>query len=90
MGKILKMDNLLNLKVAGIVEDAKVNTDLPLKIMVSYVTVKQHLNEYNYNDNWGAVSSNYKVFMQSFAADWRSPNKIDVQLKRNVLSQAFR
>ncbi|MFI5159864.1 MAG: ABC transporter permease [Sphingobacteriales bacterium] len=79
IGKTIKMDNLLNLKVAGIVEDAKANTDMPFKIMVSYVTVQQHKNDYNYNDNWGSTSSNNQVFMQLPANE--SVAKIDAQLK---------
>src|ERR1700749_544521 len=42
MGRLLKMDNVLNLKVAGVIEDAKPNSDLPLKVLVSFVTWKQH------------------------------------------------
>ena len=38
MGKILKMDNVLTLKVAGIVEDAPSNSDFPLKLIVQWET----------------------------------------------------
>jgi len=63
MGKVLKMDNVLNLKVAGVIEDAKPNSDLPFKIMVSFVSWKQHPKDYNYNYDWHSVSSNHQVFM---------------------------
>lgn len=63
MGKILRMDNVLTLKVAGIIEDAPHNTDLPLKILVSYITWKQHPKDYQYSDDWHSVSSNHQVFM---------------------------
>jgi predicted permease len=63
VGKVLKMDNILNLKVAGIVEDAPVNSDFPFKVMVSYITWKQHPKEYDYENVWGALSSNHQVFM---------------------------
>ncbi|AMR32652.1 ABC transporter permease [Mucilaginibacter sp. PAMC 26640] len=64
LGKTLKMDNVLTLKVAGIVADAPVNSDFPLKIMVSYITWKQHPVEYSYANDWNTVSSNNQIFMQ--------------------------
>jgi predicted permease len=63
MGQSLKMDNLINLKVAGVIDDAKPNSDLPLKILVSYVTWKKYPKDYNYTDNWHSLSSNHQVFM---------------------------
>ncbi|MGZ3871766.1 MAG: ABC transporter permease [Mucilaginibacter sp.] len=63
VGKSLKMDNLLNLKVAGVVEDSQPNSDIPLKIMVSFITWKAYPNEYNYNENWHSISSNHQVFV---------------------------
>ncbi|WP_183559311.1 ABC transporter permease [Mucilaginibacter sp. SP1R1] len=63
VGKMLKMDNLLNLKVAGIVDDAPTNTDFPFKVMVSYISWKQHPKEYYYENDWGATSSNHQIFM---------------------------
>jgi putative ABC transport system permease protein len=63
VGKLLMMDNLLTLKVAGIIETAPVNTDFPLKIMVSYITWKQQPKNYGYVNDWQSISSNYQVFM---------------------------
>jgi len=79
MGRSLKMDNLVNLKVAGIVEDAKPNTDFPFKIMVSYATWKLYPETYNYNTNWHSVSSNYQVFVQLPPNE--SVDRINAQLK---------
>ena len=79
MGKSLKMDNVLNLKVAGIVEDAKPNTDMPFKVMVSFITVKLHPKDYNFNSDWGSTSSNHQVFMQLPANE--SVDRINNQLK---------
>ncbi|MEZ2335734.1 ABC transporter permease [Mucilaginibacter sp. RCC_168] len=77
IGKILKMDNLIDLKVAGITEDQPENTDFPFKIMVSYITWKQHPKEYYYENDWGAISSNHQVFM---LIPNTSVNNIDNQL----------
>ncbi|MDB5144180.1 MAG: FtsX-like permease family protein, partial [Mucilaginibacter sp.] len=63
MGRSLKMDNLINLRVAGVIDNAKPNSDLPLKILVSYVTCKKYPKDYNYADNWHSLSSNHQVFM---------------------------
>jgi len=63
VGKTLKMDNILTLKVAGIVQDAPSNSDMPFKIMVSYITWQQHPKEYSYQTTWNSTSSNHQVFM---------------------------
>ncbi len=63
MGKSLKMDNLLNLKVAGIIEDSPANSDFQLKVLVSFLTLKIHAKDYQYSEEWGNLSSNFQVFM---------------------------
>ncbi|WP_094572945.1 ABC transporter permease [Mucilaginibacter xinganensis] len=78
-GKLLKMDNLLNLKIAGVIEDAQPNSDFPLKILVSFITWKQHPNEYGYINDWHAVSSNHQVFMELPANE--SFARVNEQLK---------
>ncbi|MDB4922408.1 ABC transporter permease [Mucilaginibacter sp.] len=64
IGKLLKMNNVLTLKVAGVIEDAQPNSDFPLKVLVSFITWKQHPNDYGYVNDWHSVSSNHQVFMQ--------------------------
>jgi putative ABC transport system permease protein len=78
MGKTLKMDNVLTLKVAGIINDAPSNSDFPLKVLVSYITWKQHPKEYMYRDNWNMTSSAHQVYME-FPANV-SANNINKQL----------
>lgn len=79
MGKMLKMDNLLNLKVAGVIEDAPANSDLPFRILVSFLTCKQHPNEYGYTNDWHSLSSNHQVFVQ--LPENESVDRINGQLK---------
>lgn len=79
IGKALKMDNQINLKVAGIIEDPKVNSDLPLKILISYDTWKRYPKDYYYHPDWHNLSSNYQVFMQLPSGESRG--KINDQLK---------
>jgi len=80
MGKTIKMDNLVTLKVAGIIEDAPENSDFPFKVLVSYLTWKQYPNDYYYRNNWDMLSSNHQVFML-FPPNV-SESKIDDQLKK--------
>ncbi|HVS91617.1 MAG TPA: ABC transporter permease [Mucilaginibacter sp.] len=79
MGKALKMDNQINLKVAGIIEDPAVNSDIPLKILVSYDTWKKYPKDYYYSPGWNRLSSNYQVFMELPANE--SPDRVNNQLK---------
>ncbi|MFD2872494.1 ABC transporter permease [Mucilaginibacter ximonensis] len=62
-GRILKMDNRITLKVAGIIDDSPANSDFQLKVLVSFPTLKSHLREYNSDDSWNIISSNLQVFM---------------------------
>jgi putative ABC transport system permease protein len=64
MGKALRMDNVLTLKVAGIINDAPANSDFPFKIIVSYITWKQHPKDYMYRNNWDMVSSSHQVYIK--------------------------
>lgn len=64
VGKILRMDNILTLKVAGVVEDAPANSDFPLNVLISYITLKQHPREYHYRDDWNLLSSSHQVYME--------------------------
>jgi putative ABC transport system permease protein len=68
LGKTVVMDNLLTLKVAGIVDDAPTNTDLPLKVMVSYPTWKEKPDSYAFVTNWYSTNPYHHVFM-SFPAN---------------------
>jgi len=63
--------------VGAVTEDQPENTDFPFKIMVSYITWKQHPKEYYYENEWGAISSNHQVFM---LIPNTSINNIDNQL----------
>jgi putative ABC transport system permease protein len=68
VGKTLKMDNVLTLKVAGVMNDAPSNSDFPLKVAISYTTWKQHPKEYMYFNNWNTTSSSHQVYVR-FAAN---------------------
>ena len=63
MGRYLKLDNAVTVKVGGILKDVPVNTDFPLSIVTSYETAKANSNVYFYSKEWGATSSNFQVFV---------------------------
>ncbi|HEY9002599.1 MAG TPA: ABC transporter permease [Mucilaginibacter sp.] len=79
MGKTVRMDNLVTLKVAGVVEDSRVNSDFRLKVLVSYITWKQHAKDYGYFDNWNSTSSNCQVYIRF--PENVSQSSIDRQLR---------
>jgi putative ABC transport system permease protein len=64
VGRTLKMDNALTLKVTGVVDDMPLNSDLRLDVAVSYETLKQNrdLGLFGYTEEWGSLSSNFQVF----------------------------
>jgi predicted permease len=64
MGKILHVDNLLTLKVAGVLQDPPVNSDFRLSVLISYLTWKQHAKDYGYLYDWGETSSSWQVFIR--------------------------
>ncbi|MGZ3872159.1 MAG: ABC transporter permease [Mucilaginibacter sp.] len=78
MGKTLRMDNLLTLQVAGVIRDVPANTDLPLKLLVSYITWKQNAKSYNYSNSWDETSSDCQVYIKFPASVLKS--SIDAQL----------
>jgi predicted permease len=83
VGKLLKVNYVLlrenytaTVKVAGILEDVPNNTDFPLKMATSFQTLK--LNARRFPDRWGAVTSNYQIFM--LLPENTSPAKMNAQL----------
>jgi putative ABC transport system permease protein len=78
INKTLKLDNLVTLKVAGVIQDVPDNTDLPLKILISFPTWKQNANAYGFYDNWNSTGSNCQVYAKFPAGMLKST--IDKQL----------
>lgn len=64
VGKTLRMDNLLTLKVAGVIQDLPPNTDLPFKVLISYITWKQNAKSYHYSYTWDETSSDCQVYIK--------------------------
>lgn len=63
IGKYIKLDNAVTLKVAGVLEDPPPNSDYPLQIVASFETAKSSAGVYYYSKEWGSTTSNFQVFV---------------------------
>ncbi len=62
VGQYLRLDNAINLKVVGVLENIPKNTDYPLTLVSSYLTYINNENYYG-SEDWGRISSNNQVFI---------------------------
>ncbi|TWR31368.1 FtsX-like permease family protein [Mucilaginibacter pallidiroseus] len=62
-GKSIKLDNQLNMRVAGVIANQPENSDMPMKVLISYITTKQ-LPDFVSADNWGSIGSNHQIFLK--------------------------
>jgi len=63
VGRFLKLDNNVTVKIAGIVDDVPGNSDFPLELVTSFETYKQHPGLYGSVNEWGHTTSNFQIFM---------------------------
>ncbi len=63
VGQLLKLDNRVTVKVAGIIATPPANTDFPLGIVTSFETAKANAETYSYTADWGNTTSNFQLFM---------------------------
>lgn len=63
IGKTLKLDNKITVRVAGILQDMPGNTDFPLNLVTSFETLKRNPELDESLTQWGSTSSNFQVFM---------------------------
>lgn len=64
MGKVIKYENKTSLKVTGILKSLPANTDFPIKIVVSYATIKEKgSNFYDNLKDWVSTFGTHYVFM---------------------------
>lgn len=63
VGKYIKLDNNLDLKITGIIDETPLNSDFRIQLAGSYVTFKANPNLYGYTTHWGNTTSNFQVFM---------------------------
>ena len=63
VGRFIKLDNAITVKVEGILENPPANSDFPLGIVTSLSTAKANANVYGYNPDWGNTTSNFQLYM---------------------------
>jgi putative ABC transport system permease protein len=62
VGRLIKLDNSYTFKVTGILNDMPANTDFPLKVVISYATLKNTgLN--SLLNNWTAIFAQHYCFV---------------------------
>jgi len=62
MDATLVLDNVLTMKVAGILQDVPGNTDFPLGVIASIESLKNNSFNYNYYPTWNSTSSNFQLY----------------------------
>ena len=64
VGKTVTLDNKINLKVTGILNDPPANTDFPLKVVLSYASIKAKGGIYaNDLTNWSSIYNDHYCFV---------------------------
>lgn len=77
VGQYIRLDNAINLKVAGILENIPASTDFPLGVITSFITLKNNADAYGYRNDWGSISSNNQLF---FSIPDKNADKVEAQL----------
>ncbi|MCO4291836.1 ABC transporter permease [Solitalea sp. MAHUQ-68] len=80
IGQSVKLDNTITLKVAGILSNPPANTDFPLGLVASFITMKNNPSVYYYTTDWGSTTSSFQVFM--LLPEKVSAASINAQLKK--------
>jgi len=62
VGKLIKLDNTIILKVAAIIDNPPANTDFPMQGVISFETLKKYPESYHYHPEWGSTSSSFQVY----------------------------
>lgn len=63
-GQFIKMDNNATLMVKGVIDNTPLNSDFPLRIVSSYVTLKNNPGQQFYQPDWNNLSSSFQVYMR--------------------------
>lgn len=87
LGQIILYKNKTNLKVTGILENVPANSDFPLKIVISYATLRTKGADFDANStDWGwVIGENYCFVALPQGADVKSYDKqLDAFIKRHI------
>ncbi|MCX6215313.1 ABC transporter permease [Spirosoma sp.] len=67
VGKFLRINNIVNMRVVGVLADAPPNTSFPMNLVISYATKKADKAQafgFGAFDDWGNSSSNDHIFVK--------------------------
>ncbi|MFO7446713.1 MAG: ABC transporter permease [Ignavibacteriaceae bacterium] len=82
IGKIIRHDNKYDYKVTGILKNIPVNSDFPLGVVISYVSLKN--TDYSYNfDDWKSTFGNLNTYVIV------PPGKTEASFNRSLKSFAL-
>lgn len=65
VGQYLRIDNAISLKVGGIIEDVPANSDFPLAVVSSFISIKDPTAPYQYTTDWGSTTSNMQIYARA-------------------------
>ena len=65
VGKFIRVNNQVTMRVAGVLADAPETTDFPMNIVISYASKRAKPEWFGFGDfeNWGSTSSNDQLFV---------------------------
>jgi len=64
IGKVIRYNNQTDLKVTGVLKNFPDNTDFPVKMLVSYATMREKNGDFNGNMNdWVSIFGSHYVFV---------------------------
>ncbi len=79
MNQYLRLENAITVQVAGVLEDVPSNTDYPVRVVTSFITLKNYPDVYGYDEDWGSITSNYQLFVR--LPEGRTPEQMEASLK---------
>ena len=63
LGKTIRLEAMLDTKITGVVKDLPVNTDLPLKLLISYTTLNLVEGDDRMKNDWNSINGNHQAFV---------------------------
>ncbi|WEK34848.1 MAG: ABC transporter permease [Candidatus Pseudobacter hemicellulosilyticus] len=87
MGQLISIDNRHTMKVTGIIQDPPVHSDIPLRVISSFETIRQR-PDYHYDPHWGNLSSSMQLYVKlKTAADSVRVNKVLLKISKDQYEQ---
>lgn len=62
LDKTIRLDNRVEFKITGILQDIPDNTDLRSELYFSYATISQYNEWYGAEDSWGGITTDIQTF----------------------------